>query len=342
MGRDLTNRCFYLGRDHRLTLREEPVPLPAADEAVVRIAANGICGSDIHLFREGRLGNFVVDEPYVPGHECGGVIHAVGGSVSGLAPGDRVAVEPGIPCGRCGICKSGRYNLCPRVRFLSEPGVNGTFCDYVAVRADMLHPLPKGMSLELAALAEPAAVAVHGIGMAGDLRGKTAAVFGAGPIGLVTMLAFKAAGGARAICIDINEARLLRAKSLGADETVLNRGADLENICDVAFETAGSPAATAQLFRAARPGGRAVQIGWPAGNTVHMNIADLMEKELVYAGLNRYANAYPAAIAWLADGRIPGERLITHRFRFAETPEAFAFTAEHPDQVVKTMVLNGE
>lgn len=338
----MQNRYFYLDRDHYLTLREGPVPTPANDEAVVKIAANGLCGSDVHFFRDGRLGNFVVGEPYVPGHECSGTVCAVGSAVRGVREGDAVTIEPGIPCGCCDTCKSGRYNLCPQVTFLSEPGVNGTFCDYVAVRADMLHKLPAGMSLELGALAEPVAVAVHAVGMAGDLRGKTAAVFGAGPIGLITMLAFKAAGGGAAIAIDINETRLGRAKELGADQLIDNRqDDDLRNICDVAFETAGSPITTAQLFSAVRPGGHAVQVGWPSGNLVNMNIADFMEKEIVYAGLNRYAGAFPAAIAWLADGRIPGEKLITHRYPFEKTPEAFAFTADYPDQVVKMMVLQG-
>lgn len=334
------NRCFYLDAQHTLTRREEPIPTPGPDEAVVRIRANGICGSDVHFFRDGRLGNFLVTEPYIPGHECSGEVHAVGAQVDAVKVGDAVTIEPGIPCGRCDTCKSGRYNLCPQVRFLSEPGVNGTFCDYVAVRADMLHRLPSSMDLELGALVEPAAVAVHGVNMAGNLYGKTGAIFGAGPIGLLTMLAFQAAGGGRAICIDINEARLQRAKELGADEVIRNRDVDLTDICDVSFETAGSPITTAQLFAATRPAGHVVQIGWPTGNVVPMDIALLMEKELTYAGLNRYANVYPAAIAWLADGRIPGERLFTHRRGFEEIPEAFAYTAEHPDEVVKMLVLN--
>lgn len=336
----MINRCFYLDAQHQLTRREEPIPTPGPDEAVVRIRANGICGSDVHFFKDGRLGNFLVTDPYIPGHECSGEVYSIGSQVASVRVGDAVTIEPGIPCGRCDTCKSGRYNLCPSVRFLSEPGVNGTFCDFVAVRADMLHHLPAGMSLELGALVEPAAVAVHGMNLAGNLHGKTGAVFGAGPIGLITMLAFKAAGGGRVICIDINEARLQRAKELGADEVVLNRDVDLTNICDVSFETAGSPVTTAQLFTATRPAGCAVQIGWPAGNVVPMDIAVLMEKELTYAGLNRYADAYPAAIAWLSDGRIPGERLFTHRRDFEQTPEAFAYTAEHPDEVVKMLVLN--
>ncbi|MDR1536473.1 MAG: alcohol dehydrogenase catalytic domain-containing protein [Clostridiales bacterium] len=336
----MKNRCFYLDSQHHFTMKEESVPVPATDEAVVLIRANGICGSDIHFFKDGRLGNFVVTQPYVPGHECSGEVYSVGSNAGEIHLGDFVAIEPGIPCGYCGTCKSGRYNLCPNVTFLSEPGVNGTFCDYVKVRSDMLHPLRKGMDFELGALAEPVAVAAHAMSLAGKLHGKTGAVFGAGPIGLLTMLAFKASGGGRAICIDINERRLMRAKELGADEVILNCDADLKNICDVSFETAGSPITTAQLFAATRTGGHAVQIGWPAGNVVPMDISALMEKEITYSGLNRYANAFPVAIAWLADGRIPGKLLITHHQAFEQTPQAFSFTADHPNEVVKMMVTN--
>jgi L-iditol 2-dehydrogenase len=196
------------------------------------------------------------------------------------------------------------------------------------------------MGFDTGALAEPAAVAVHAMNLAGNVSGRTAAILGAGPIGLITLMAFKAAGGARAICVDINEARLACASSMGADETILNKDCKLTNICDIAFETAGSPVTTAQLFAAVRPGGRAVQVGWPSGNIVPMDIAGLMEKEITYSGLNRYANAYPAAIAWLADGRIDGRKLITHRFPFAQTPEAFEFTAANPNLVIKTIVSN--
>ncbi|HBP38209.1 MAG TPA: alcohol dehydrogenase, partial [Clostridiales bacterium] len=120
------NRCLYLDDQHQLTLRHEPVPVPAADEVLVRIMANGICGSDVHFYKEGRLGNFVVTKPYIPGHEASGQIVALGSAVTGKAVGDKVVIEPGIPCGCCAWCRSGRYNLCPSVVFLSAPPVNGT------------------------------------------------------------------------------------------------------------------------------------------------------------------------------------------------------------------------
>lgn len=335
------NRMAYLDAEHRITIRTEPIPRPGAGEALVKIAANGLCGSDIHFYHEGRLGNFVVTTPYVPGHEACGVVAGVGEGALGVAAGDRVVIEPGIPCGRCGPCRGGRYNLCPDVVFLSAPPINGTFCDYVAIRADALHAMPEGMDFEAAALAEPAAVAVHAVNRAGAVRGADAVVLGCGPIGLLTLQAFRAAGGARVVAVDKLARRLDKARQLGAaaavepgDEAALAEGGD------VVFETAGSAAATAGAFRCARPGGTVVQVGWPEENLVPLNIAEFLDKELDYVAVNRYANAFPTAIAWLADGRLRADELITHRFGFDRVEEAFRFSLEHRDEVIKTVVLN--
>jgi len=336
------NRKAYLDAQHRIEIRREPIPRPGPGEALVAIKANGICGSDIHFFHQGRLGNFVVTRPYVPGHEAGGEVAEVGEGVADLQPGDRVVAEPGIPCGRCRHCRSGRYNLCRDVVFLSAPPIDGTFCDYLSIRADMLHKMPEGMSFEMGALAEPTAVAVHAVNRGAVRNGETAAILGCGPIGLLTLQAFKAAGGARAVCVDGIGARRSKAADLGADETA-EPGPDAErlrDVADVVFETAGSAAATAAAFAFARPGGRVVQVGWPEKNRVELDVAGFIEKELDYVAVNRYANAFPAAIAWLADGRVRGDLLITHRFAFDDVAEAFQFALDHRAEVIKAMVLN--
>jgi len=332
----------YLDADHKFTLKEEPIPKPGPGQVLVQVKANGICGSDIHFWREGRLGNFVVTRPYVPGHEASGVVAELGEGVDGFAAGDPVVIEPGIPCGRCRYCRGGRYNLCSDVVFLSAPPVNGTFCDFIAVRSDALHRLPTGMSFEQGALVEPAAVGVHAVNRAGACSGKTAVILGCGPIGLMTLQAFKAAGGARAICLDTLSNRLEKAKSLGAD-LALTAGKDdasLADAAEVVFETAGSVAATAAAYRYAAPGGRVIQVGWPEKNLVSLNVADLMGKELEHVGVNRYANAFPTAIAWIAGGRIRAHEMITHRFGLDEIAEAFRSTYENRREVIKAIVAN--
>jgi len=336
------NRMAYLDAEHRITIRQEAVPRPGAGEAVVRVWANGICGSDIHFYEAGRLGNFVVTEPYVPGHEACGVVAEVGEGAANVRPDDRVVIEPGIPCGRCGPCRAGRYNLCADVVFLSAPPINGTLCDYVAIRADSLHPMPESMSFEQGALVEPAAVAVHAVNRARVAGGSSAVVLGCGPIGLLCLQAFRAAGGARVICVDPIAARRDKALSLGADRAVAPREADaaLAGAGDVVFETAGACAATGAAFDCARPGGTVVQVGWPEENLVPLNVATFLDKELNYFGVNRYANAFRPAIAWLADGRLAADELITHRFPFDRIAEAFQFTLAHREEVIKTLVLN--
>ena len=338
------NRMVYLDAEHRLTIKEEPIPRPGPGQVLVQVKANGICGSDIHFWKDGRLGNFVVTRPYVPGHEASGVVAELGEGVVGLSSGDPVVIEPGVPCGRCARCRGGRYNLCPDVVFLSAPPVNGTFCDYVVVRSDALHPMPKGMSFEQGALVEPAAVGVHAVSRAGPCSGKAAVILGCGPIGLMTLQAFKAAGGARAICVDSIPMRLEKALSLGADSALpLGEGEQsLAGVADVVFETAGSIAATAAAFGYAARGGRIVQVGWPEKNLVSLNVADLMEKELEHVGVNRYANAFPTAIAWIADGRIRADAMITHRFGLDEIAEAFRCAHEDRQQVIKVIVRNEE
>ncbi len=337
----LLSRGLFLDAQHNLELRECPVREPGRGELLVGIRANGICGSDVHFFKEGRLGNFVVTEPYIPGHEASGTVVAVGPETKRFKEGDNVVIEPGFPCGQCSFCKSGRYNLCPDVIFLSAPPINGTFCDYVVLPESFAHRMPDGMSFETAAVAEPAAVAVHAVNRACFRNGADGVIVGAGPIGLLTLQAFKAAGGGRTMCVDIAAKRLEIAAKLGADSIVdLSCDSAPRNAGDVVFETAGSASASSRLFSMAKPGGTVVQIGWPGGGIVNMDIAEFLDKELDYLGVNRYANAFPAAIGWLADGRIRTEGFISHRFPLSRADEAFRFAADNGGEAVKIIVYN--
>lgn len=334
------NRRAYLDKEHKLTIKEEKVPSFEENEVLVEIKANGICGSDIHFYREGRLGNFIVGKPYVPGHESSGIVVGTGSQVKEFSIGDHVVIEPGIPCGTCSYCKSGRYNLCPDVVFLSAPPIDGTFCDYVSIRKDMVHHIPDSLTFEEAAMVEPVAVGVHAVNRARFKNGDVAVILGAGPIGLLTAQAFKAAGGGKAICVDFNEARLKLAQKIGIDAVALPTDSSIQGIADVVFETAGANKATAAAFDYCRAGGCVVQVGWPGGNIVDMNIATFLDKELDYVAVNRYANAYPSAIQWISDGRINVKDLITNRFTLDQISEAFEYSSKNPDKVVKTIVTN--
>ncbi len=335
------NRIALLDADHNLTISYSDIPICQEEEVLVQVKVNGICGSDIHFFKEGSLGNFIVTKPYVPGHEASGSIAEIGKKVKDFKVGNSIVIEPGIPCGRCTYCRSGRYNLCPDVIFLSAPPINGTFCDYIAVPYYTVHLVPENLSFKKAAFAEPTAVAIHAINRAGLVNGLTAVIVGAGPIGLLTLQVFKVAGGAKVICIDKLKSRLDLATKLGADEVILTEDVkDVRDIADVIFETAGNSKATQTLFNLLKPGGTAVQVGWPETKNVSLDVACFLDKEIKYVGVNRYANTFYTALAWLADNRIKVDDMITNIFKLDEIKEAFEITRDNPEKIIKTLVIN--
>ena len=331
-----------------IRMEDVPLPRPRADEAVVRILVNGLCGSDIHFFERGRLGPFVVDRPYIPGHEASGVVIKVAADGSGPTEGTRVTIEPGIPCRRCAQCKSGRYNLCPDVVFMSAPPVNGTFAEQVAVVTDFVHPLPDAMDDESGAFVEPVAVGVQACTRAGLQAGGTVAVLGAGPIGLVTLLVARAFGAARLIVVDRISSRLGLAGRLGALVIDASKpGVDVpEEVkrltagrnAEFVFDATGSSAACGLAPLLAARGGSVTLIGWSETPTPPMPVDVIMERELDLHGVNRYCNAYPRAIALMAAGAIDTRPLVSHRFPFASVCEAFAFASLHREETVKVLV----
>lgn len=344
----MVNRALLLDAQHRLWIEERPVPEPAEGEVLVRIRANGICGSDIHFYERGALGPYTVQEPYTPGHEAAGEIVALGQDVTRRRVGQAVCIEPGIPCRRCRYCKMGRYNQCRDVRFLSVPGIDGTFCDYVAVPWDFAHPLPEGMTWEQGAAIEPVAVAVHAVNRARVAPGATVAVLGAGPIGLLVAEAALAAGAGKVLTLDRQASRLAQAAALGAQTVnIATEDALLAVLAltegegaDYTFEAAGHSSATMLAPEITAMAGVITQVGWPEIERVPYKIETILAKELDLRGVNRYANAFPPAISLVARGAIRVEPIITHRFPLERAPEAFAFAHEHPEQVIKVMVLN--
>lgn len=323
-----------------LRLEQVARPLPADDELLVRIAANGLCGSDIHFYTDGRLGPFVVDRPYIPGHE------AVGRVVGGPRSGERVVIEPGIPCRRCSYCRKGLYNLCRDVRFLSAPPENGTFAEYVAVAADFCYPVSDALPDEEAALAEPVSVGVHACNRAGLAPGEPFAVIGAGPIGLITMLVGFAYGAGPATVIDITANRREKALELGAALAVDGSAGAAEAIAEATagegvpfvFDTSGSTAGCALAPRIAARAGVVTLVGWPPQSEFPYPIEQVIEKELDVRGINRYRNTYPTALALMESRKIDVRPLISHRFPFDRVVEAFGFAATNREKTIKVIV----
>ncbi|KAL9265669.1 Sorbitol dehydrogenase-like protein [Drosera capensis] len=325
------------------TLKIQPFKLPPLGPHDVRVSmkAVGICGSDVHYLKTLRCADFIVKEPMVIGHECAGVIEEVGSEVKALVRGDRVALEPGISCWRCDHCKGGRYNLCPEMKFFATPPVHGSLANQVVHPADLCFKLPDNVSLEEGAMCEPLSVGVHACRRA-DVGPETRVlVMGAGPIGLVTMLAARAFGAPRIVIVDVDDYRLSVAKKLGADE-IVKVSTSLEDIpeevthihqamgsdVDVTFDCAGFNKTMSTALKATRAGGKVCLIGMGHGEmTVPLTPAAAREVDVI--GVFRYKNTWPLCLEFISSGKIDVKPLITHRYGFSqsEVEEAFEISA---------------
>jgi len=331
-------------------LRVEDVPkarIRADDEVLVRIKSVGICGSDIHFLKRGRIGTFVVREPVILGHECAGTVVEVGPAVKHLQPGDNVAVEPGAPCRHCEFCHRGEYNNCPDVIFLAAPPVHGAFCEYLAWPGDFCFQLPGNVSLDEGAMCEPLAVGMWAATRARVQPGDTVAVLGVGPIGLVSLQAARYFGATRIIVTDAVPRRLEVARKLGATDALnIHDGDPVAAVLeltggrgvDVVFECAGAVLSTQQAINMARRAGTVQLVGMPSVDDFELPVYTMIGKELLVGGLFRYANCYPPSIAGIATGRIDVQSLITHHFPLAECPEAMHFADESKDVCIKVVV----
>jgi L-iditol 2-dehydrogenase len=330
-----------------LRFEQVEVPRPAEDEVLVRIATNGLCGSDIHFFEEGKLGPFRVTEPYIPGHEAVGEVVERGSALRAPEIGQRVTIEPGVPCRRCEHCKQGRYNLCENVVFMSAPPVNGTFAEYVTVAADFAHPVPEELDHEQAALIEPVSVGVQAANRARLTAGQSVAVLGVGPIGLITYLVARAYGATECYAVDVQHHRLALASELGVTGAIDAGEGDVAGEIaewtrgrgvDVVFDTSGSSAACAVAPHLAKRGGVVTIVGWPEQASFAYPVETVIEKELDIRGVNRYCNTYPTAISLLSSGKLDMRPLISHRFPFSQVVEAFHFASTHRSETVKVMI----
>jgi L-iditol 2-dehydrogenase len=321
-----TMRVSVLREAGQLELADWPVPRPGPGDVLVAVRSVGVCGSDVHYFQHGRIGDFVVRGPLVLGHEASGRIAAVGAGVDGGRVGSRVAIEPGAACGACGECKAGRYNLCPDMRFFATPPVDGALAEYVVVRADLAFDLPDAVSDDDAALLEPLSVGIWATGKAQVTAGSSVLIAGAGPIGLVAAQVARARGATTIAVTDIAPHRLAAALRNGATlalEAGDGAAAGLE--FDAFVDCSGAPSAIAAGIRALRPAGRAVLVGM-GPDEITVPLGRLQQRELTVTGTFRYANTWPAAIALAASGSVDLSGLVTDRFGLAEAEQALQST----------------
>lgn len=341
-----------LNEPYDIEIKEVDVPEIGPEDVLVKVMAVGVCGSDVHYYAHGSVGEFVVKEPLILGHECSGKVVAVGSKVTDFQEGDRVAIEPGVPCGRCEHCREGKYNLCPHVVFLATPPVDGAFCQYLSHPADFLYHIPDELTYEQATLNEPFSVGIQACKRAQVKAGSTVVIMGMGPVGLMTVLASKSFGATRIIVSDLEEKRLEEAEELGATHTINIKNDDvlarIEDITggkgvDYAIETAGNPTALKNSVSALKNGGTLAIVGLTQQDEVGFNAPWIANHELNIVGVFRYENTYEMGIDLLSNTTSDLDTMFTDFYDLEDTKEAMERTRTNKSGSIKVMVYpNGK
>lgn len=347
-------KAAILRAPREVTLAEVPVPRrPGPGEVAIEILSVGICGSDLHIYDTGMIGNLKVEQPLIQGHEFSGRIVAMGegacdDSGQPLAPGMRVAVEPHVACWNCEQCREGNPNLCPQHTFFGVPPTNGALCERMVVPAVNCFPVPDDISNDAAALLEPLGVCLHAVDLAKIRVGDTVSVIGCGPIGILIGKLALLAGAARVFAFDLLDWRVQFARNWGVEAFNVKGGEAVSIISghtsgrgvDIAIEAAWSDHSVDQTITMARPGGRVVIVGISNDDRLSFCHSEARRKGLTIRMARRMKHTYPRAIA-LTSGQRPAldlDALVTHTYKLQQAPEAFKDTAEYRRGLVKAVV----
>lgn len=339
------------------SFHEIPVPEAGPGEALVKIRKVGVCGSDIHLYRTGAIGNIRTDGPLVIGHECMGEVVDVGSDSDRDRVGERVAIEPAIPCGHCIWCTSDRSNLCPNIRFLGLPPVHGAMQEYLVHPLHLLKSLPETLDDAAAVMLEPLAVALHAINLAKAASDHTVAILGTGVIGTCVLSLLRQDRDLRIICVDPLEERLHRAKKMGADHVlrptaVMDRHKEntdvallnaIRTITDgngvqCVFECSGERESLWNMIELATPGAHVAIIGSNPDDRVLFSAGSARRKGLTLRFVRRSLNTLDACIRMTLEGKISPENLVTHTFKATAAAQAFETVDKYEDGVLKALI----
>ena len=323
------------------------VPSCTTDTVLINVKEIGVCGSDLHYYADGRIGDHVVTAPHILGHEAAGVVVEVGRNIRGLRVGDRVAIEPGVPCMSCTLCREGRYNLCEEVHFSGAPPYPGMFREYLTHDARFLYVLPENVSFTQGALAEPLAVAHNAVLKAGVHPGDTVLITGCGPIGFSCVEMARVAGAAQIIVSEPVAFRRSTALTLGATtdvdplhESLLERVREITKgrLCDCVVEASGAEAPILDAIRCLKRGGRTVFVGMGKA-TAQLPHAEIVKKEAVIFGVYRYVNDFKPVIDLLAGGRLKAESWVSHRFPLDAVVQAIETAGNPSINTLKVVVV---
>jgi len=341
-------KVFNLTGIRKMEMVEVVAPILQNDtDILVKLSVVAVCGSDVHYYTTGRIGSQVVKYPFPVGHECSGVVVEVASGVKGIKSGDRVAIEPAMPCGKCDQCLCGRENTCRNLKFLGCPGqADGSLSEYIVMPESSCFKIPGNLTMDDAAICEPLSIGLYAVKQSLMKKGQTACILGYGPIGMSVMLAAKAYGIDNFYVSDKIDERLGMAKLEGAtctvnvqtenaSETILNA---LPLGADVAFECCGQQEALEDAINILKPGGTIMLIGIPEFDNWKLPADLIRRKELTIVNIRRQNHCVQEAIDLLASGNIDVSRMPTHRFSFNDTQKAFDLVDNYSDGVMKAMI----
>lgn len=332
----------------KMQMMEEPMPrIKKENEVLIRMKTVGVCGSDIHYYTQGKIGSQVVEYPFAVGHEGAGIVEKTGKKVTKVKPGDRIAIEPAMPCFECDQCRAGRHNTCLRLRFLGCPGqASGCLSEFIVMPESSCLPIPDSMSFDEAAISEPLAIGLYAVKQAGAVKQANAAILGFGPIGMSVMLCLKAFGAGSVFVSEKITERIKMAQKSGAD---LTGNPDNENIIttalqtvkqgfDVVFECCGKQEAIDQAVELVKPGGKIMIVGIPEFEFWSFKADKIRRNEITIMNVRRQNHCAEEAIKLIADKKTDVSNMPTHRFKFENTREAFEMVAGYEDGVMKAMI----
>ena len=341
-------KAAFLTGVRTIEIRETPAPrIVRDDDVLIRSRAVGVCGSDLHYYVSDRVGGDRVSYPFIPGHECAGIVEEVGKAVTRVRPGDAVVIEPAVSCGACDQCRTGRPHTCRKLMFLGHYGeLTGGLAEFVLAPERNCVPLPARMTVVQGALAEPLSIALYAAGLGGSVRGKAIGVLGTGPIGLCLIMALKAEASGPVYATEKVEARLAAAAKAGADWT---GDPDREDIVaeirarespglDLVFESCGEQSALDQAVGLLKPGGTLVVVGIPLAPRVSFDSSVVRRREIRVQNVRRQNKCLERAVGMIHTGRIRPDFLATHFFKLDQAAEAYEMAATRRDGVLKAIV----
>lgn len=321
-------KASFLDKNKHIYIEDIAVPNLDSDQVLIQVESVGICGSDVHYYRHGAIGPYVVENPIILGHELSGVITAVGSGVSPSRIGSRVAVEPQRACKVCKQCLAGRYNLCPEIEFYATPPVDGAFCEFVKIQSNFAFEISENISFDSAALIEPMSVCIWAAQKAQIEKGTSVLIAGAGPIGVIMAQVARAFGATEVVVTDVIDCRLEFVKKFGATRTINTKTQALEGESfDVFIDACGVPSAVFAGIKSTGPAGRVLLVGLGSDEMV-LPISHIQNNEIIVTGVFRYTNTWPIAIEFLSAGKVNLDAIVTHHFGLDDVEEGLNVTAD--------------